>query len=315
MNSILEIPEIAGLDARRGLVRIPPELDVPLTDRVRQIIDTAEFRRLAKISQLGLVSLVLVAAVLGDRLRARYLVSSSLGWLLLCGVSTVPLRHRTFLPPKLMDIARRTSFLETLPLSIVMTLFVVASFRFWEAMNLIRVEEEGAASPREWMSGWTASLHPLDDYADASICGALELERWAKDFERSLPLDGVVAMVPLRDGRGWTLRGPLARTRPDLVFVELEGSCCPLAPDVCAARIPDALAHHGGVLVVPLAPEGRCQSGAVSADADPLREALLPLVEERALWYGIRRFATASGSTSAPVCEILGGQSPQPPAR
>lgn len=63
MNAILDIPEIAGLDARRGLVRIPPELDVPLTDRVRQIIDAPEFRRLAKISQLGLVSLVYPAAI------------------------------------------------------------------------------------------------------------------------------------------------------------------------------------------------------------------------------------------------------------
>ncbi len=62
MATILEIPEVAGLDARRGLVRIPPELDVPLTDRVRQIIDTAEFRRLARVSQLGLVSLVYPAA-------------------------------------------------------------------------------------------------------------------------------------------------------------------------------------------------------------------------------------------------------------
>ena len=38
MSAILEIPEVAGLDAGGGLVRIPPELDVPLTDRVRQII-------------------------------------------------------------------------------------------------------------------------------------------------------------------------------------------------------------------------------------------------------------------------------------
>lgn len=44
------------------MVRIPPELDVPLTPRVRQLIDTCEFRRLAKISQLGLVSLVYPAA-------------------------------------------------------------------------------------------------------------------------------------------------------------------------------------------------------------------------------------------------------------
>ncbi|MBN2473576.1 MAG: HD domain-containing protein [Pirellulales bacterium] len=62
MNAIRDIPELAALDARRGLVRIPPETDVPLTDRVRQVIDTAEFRRLARISQLGLVSLVYPAA-------------------------------------------------------------------------------------------------------------------------------------------------------------------------------------------------------------------------------------------------------------
>jgi len=63
MTWLLDIPELVGLDARRGLVRIPPELDVPLTRRVRRIIDTPEFRRLARISQLGLVSLVYPAAI------------------------------------------------------------------------------------------------------------------------------------------------------------------------------------------------------------------------------------------------------------
>lgn len=62
-TTIRDIPEVAALDSRRGLIRIPPELDIPLTDRVRQVIDTAEFRRLAKISQLGLVSLVYPAAI------------------------------------------------------------------------------------------------------------------------------------------------------------------------------------------------------------------------------------------------------------
>jgi HD superfamily phosphohydrolase len=57
-----EIPEIHGLDARSSLIRIPPETDVPLTARVRQIIDAPEFRRLSRISQLGLVSLVYPAA-------------------------------------------------------------------------------------------------------------------------------------------------------------------------------------------------------------------------------------------------------------
>jgi HD superfamily phosphohydrolase len=62
MLQLLEVPEIAGLDVRRSLIRIPPEIDVPLTPRVQQLIDTPEFRRLAHISQLGLVSLVYPAA-------------------------------------------------------------------------------------------------------------------------------------------------------------------------------------------------------------------------------------------------------------
>jgi HD superfamily phosphohydrolase len=60
--ALRDVPEVAALDGRAGLVRIPPELDVPLTPRVRAIIDAAEFRRLAHISQLGLVSLVYPAA-------------------------------------------------------------------------------------------------------------------------------------------------------------------------------------------------------------------------------------------------------------
>lgn len=60
--AILEVPEIAALSAPRGLIRIPPGVDVPLTPRVRALIDTPEFRRLSKISQLGLVSLVYPAA-------------------------------------------------------------------------------------------------------------------------------------------------------------------------------------------------------------------------------------------------------------
>lgn len=63
MSTILDIPELVALDSRRALVRIPPEIDVPLTPRVRQLIDTADFRRLARISQLGLVSLVYPAAI------------------------------------------------------------------------------------------------------------------------------------------------------------------------------------------------------------------------------------------------------------
>ena len=47
-----------NLEAGRGLVRIPVELDVPFTPRVRAIVDTPEFQRLAHISQLGLAAKV-----------------------------------------------------------------------------------------------------------------------------------------------------------------------------------------------------------------------------------------------------------------
>lgn len=62
MRTIHDIPEIQGLDTRRHLVRIPPETDIPLTPRIKHIIDTPEFRRLAQISQLALVSRVYPAA-------------------------------------------------------------------------------------------------------------------------------------------------------------------------------------------------------------------------------------------------------------
>ena len=61
-SGILDLPEIRALASQRGLIRIPQEIDVPLTPRVRQLIDTAEFRRLSRISQLGLVNLVYPAA-------------------------------------------------------------------------------------------------------------------------------------------------------------------------------------------------------------------------------------------------------------
>src|SRR5688500_18145803 len=56
--SLANLPELQALDRRRHLVRIPYELDVPLTERVRQLLDTPDMRRLARISQLGPVGLV-----------------------------------------------------------------------------------------------------------------------------------------------------------------------------------------------------------------------------------------------------------------
>ncbi len=50
------IPELALV--ADGLVRIPPEIDVPITARVRRLLDTDVLRRLGEVSQLGLVHLV-----------------------------------------------------------------------------------------------------------------------------------------------------------------------------------------------------------------------------------------------------------------
>ena len=51
-----DLPELAALDSARDLIRIPEEQNVPLTPRVRAIVDTAAFQRLRHVSQLGLVS-------------------------------------------------------------------------------------------------------------------------------------------------------------------------------------------------------------------------------------------------------------------
>lgn len=52
------LPELAAMGSSGAGVRIPPDVTVPLTPRVRALIDTPEVRRLARISQLGLVALV-----------------------------------------------------------------------------------------------------------------------------------------------------------------------------------------------------------------------------------------------------------------
>ncbi|MFM9024427.1 MAG: HD domain-containing protein [Planctomycetaceae bacterium] len=57
------LPELVALDVASSGVRIPPGVTVPLTPRVRALVDSAEVRRLARVSQLGLVGLVYPGAV------------------------------------------------------------------------------------------------------------------------------------------------------------------------------------------------------------------------------------------------------------
>ncbi len=52
-----ELPELS-LSQGVNWIRIPPEVDVPVTRRVKSLIDSGAMRRLTRISQLGLVSFV-----------------------------------------------------------------------------------------------------------------------------------------------------------------------------------------------------------------------------------------------------------------
>lgn len=62
MSLLLDIPEIRCLDGQSSLIRIPSQIDVPVTSRLMRIIDTPAFQRLTRISQLGMVSFVYPAA-------------------------------------------------------------------------------------------------------------------------------------------------------------------------------------------------------------------------------------------------------------
>ena len=57
-QSLEAIPELVALRNASGVVRIPPGVDVPMTPRVRAIVDSRHFRRLSSIAQLGLVGQV-----------------------------------------------------------------------------------------------------------------------------------------------------------------------------------------------------------------------------------------------------------------
>ena len=57
-ESLFDIPELQGLQFDQGMVRIPCEQNVPFSPRIQSIVDTPQFQRLRRISQLGLVSRV-----------------------------------------------------------------------------------------------------------------------------------------------------------------------------------------------------------------------------------------------------------------
>ena len=54
--SLFDLEELRSARRAGGLVRIPAEMDVPVTRRVMRVVDTSAFQRLRDISQLGMVS-------------------------------------------------------------------------------------------------------------------------------------------------------------------------------------------------------------------------------------------------------------------
>ncbi len=52
------IPEVRALNDKKDVIRIPHQIDVPVTPRVLKLIDSRPFQRLSRIRQLGLVSFV-----------------------------------------------------------------------------------------------------------------------------------------------------------------------------------------------------------------------------------------------------------------
>lgn len=60
--SLLNHPELQSLHRPQQLIRLSSQQDVPITARVRRLIDTAAFQRLRHIKQLGLVQLVYPSA-------------------------------------------------------------------------------------------------------------------------------------------------------------------------------------------------------------------------------------------------------------
>ena len=261
---------------------------------------------------LGGLALLGTGALLGDRLQARYLAAATVPWTVLTGVALVPRRLRA---PGATLLRRR--WFDTLALSVVLTLFLISSMRIWEGIGLMRAQEEGTGAVRGFLvADPELALLPNLEMADSTICGSLELDRLTTRIVEEAPLGAVVALVPLRDGRGWHMIGPLRWQRPDIEVVELEGNCCP-NPDRCGPRLLHALSTTGGVIVGPLETEGRCETGATDMFYEPLASAVDTLLLERDLWFG-SRWVTKIEDVPAHgrhVCERIGGRRPVAPAR
>ena len=110
-SPLLDVPELASLEAGRGLVRIPVEQDVPFTRRVRALVDTREFQRLKQITQLGLTSRVYPGATHTRFEHALGVFHNSIRYLLELGKDP---RFREIIDPHRAEVVLAAALLHDL---------------------------------------------------------------------------------------------------------------------------------------------------------------------------------------------------------
>ena len=120
------IPELDAIGQQ--LIRIPSEVDVPVTQRVLEIIDTRPMQRLRHISQLGLVGYVYPGAV-----HSRF--EHSLG---VYRLACVTLRHLLNAEPQFADLVTETE-LKTFLLAAL--LHDIGHWPFCHAIEDLRLAE------------------------------------------------------------------------------------------------------------------------------------------------------------------------------
>lgn len=207
-------------------------------------------RRRRALSVLVAVGALLgVGLLLGEQLRARYLVAPILALVALSG---------------------RLAWAHGLGL-------VVAAAALSQ-LGALRAAEEGRPPSRALPWPDTDAESRFVDYG---LCGASELSAMATELAARLPPGGALAVLRLRDGREGELLWPLLALRPDLHVERVHGGCCPGEPSACAA----ALLRRPTPLVIPARPE-RCLTPVVDPAERELVAALAALYDGAGV-YGV----------------------------
>lgn len=201
-----------------------------------------ERRRRALSLAAALVALVGVSLLLGEQLRARYLVAPALALVALSG---------------------RLAGLHALGLGLAAAAL--------SQLGAVRAVEEGRVAP--WAAPWpdTRATTRFEDYG---LCGANELRAMAAELAETTPSGATITVLRLRDGREGELVWPLLAARPDLRVERVHGGCCAADVESCAA----ALMLRPTPIVFPARPE-RCRTPVVDPAERALASALAALYD------------------------------------